>query len=118
MKTGFLLVSVAALLYAALLTVRLLPILRQHGLSLRGIVKKIILSPEIFTQEELQQLLQWKYTGLALSLIPVISVAVVTWGTDLSFWIILFPVLWYYGLNRYFAWEKEDLLEHMKKNDH
>ncbi len=118
MKTGFLLISVAALLYAAVLTDRLLPVLRQHGLSLRGIVKKMILSPEIFTYEEMQQLLEWKYTGLALSMIPMVSVAYVAWGTDLSFWIILFPMLWYYGLNRYFAWEKEDLLEQIKKNDH
>ena len=49
------------------------------------------------------------FTGLA-SLVPCAWITWSTWATDYSFFIGLFPLMWYYFLVRYLFWEKPDLL--------
>jgi hypothetical protein len=40
-----------------------------------------------------------------------VNVGYLVWGTDHSFLIVIFPLLFYYFFARYFLWEKADLTD-------
>lgn len=111
----FTVITLLAFAHWLFLSREALAILSKHGIPLRGIFKKIVMTPELFSDEEYKALLFWKRTGLLYSILPVITQSMLVWNTDHSFWIVLFPMLWYYVLNRFFAWERDDLLEQLRK---
>lgn len=80
---------------------------KEKDVQLRGILKLIYLGK-----------LSWNaplnvfftVTGLLL-IASWISISVLVYKTDHSFWIILYPILAIYFTSRYFLWFKEDLRE-------
>ncbi len=54
---------------------------------------------------------RWLVALVAFFALTCLSVAVVVWATDHSFFVVLFPLLFYYFFARYLLWEKQDLTD-------
>lgn len=79
----------------------------ESGLKVRGILKQVY-----------QQRVAWSapvhhffYLTFLLGISSWLLVSVITFKTDHSFWIVLYPILLWYFTSRYFLWDKEDLRE-------
>ncbi|RME90336.1 MAG: hypothetical protein D6767_07000 [Candidatus Hydrogenedentota bacterium] len=88
-------------------------IFKQHNIKARAMVKYISLRE--WDPEQDAVLTKFLTACILISLSPCFFIASLTWATDYSFLIVLFPLLWYYYLVRYFFWEKEDLEDKKKK---
>ncbi len=53
------------------------------------------------------------YVGItaAFFALTCVTVSVFVWATDHSFFVVLFPLLFYYFFARYLLWEKQDLAD-------
>lgn len=87
-----------------------LHIKKKHSFKLRGIIKNIFYT-KIIPEPEIQAANRWIITAILYSLIPTIWIAILTYRTDYSFLILLFPIIWYYYFLRFLFWEKSDLEE-------
>ncbi|MDH5721013.1 MAG: hypothetical protein OEZ13_10455 [Spirochaetia bacterium] len=106
---SFSLFSAAAFYWLYLNTTQFLIIKKEKNLKLRGIAKKFALeSMDDKTESKLQR---WLISCAIASVAPCLWVGYFSWGTDYSFMIGLFPLLWYYFLTRYLLWEKHDLYD-------
>ena len=74
---------------------------------LRGIIKFFTL--EMVNEEMKKTVAIWLVISAIFSIIPCIWSLYLTWKTDYSFLIGLFPIMWYYTLTRYLFLEKKDL---------
>ncbi|MBV6494123.1 MAG: hypothetical protein LDLANPLL_02149 [Turneriella sp.] len=75
----------------------------------RGIVKTLSLNG---TPENLALLYpRWLLAFGAFFLLACVSVGYGVWSTDHSFFVVIFPLLFYYFFARYFLWEKSDLTD-------
>ncbi len=83
---------------------------KKTGYPLRGIVKNLYYL-ETFHGEAENEASRLVLLSLVYSLLPVIWVIQISWKTDYSFMIALFPIIWYYYFLRFFMWEKSDTEE-------
>lgn len=99
-------ISVVTSVWFAAVLMRFFSQRQQYSLPVRGIFKKYAYD-EI--TPEARPLVKQLFTGvLVFSIAPIIWVVIFTWGTDYSFLIGLFPLVWFYYLNKYLMWEKHD----------
>jgi hypothetical protein len=83
--------------------------LKPSDLAWRGIVKLVSLNgvPQamgaVYTK--------WFASLCAFYLLGSLAVGFFVWPTDHSFFVVLFPLLFYYFFARYFLWEKADLTD-------
>jgi hypothetical protein len=82
---------------------------KDRGLAWRGIVKLLSLNGVPAALAPVYP--KWFAAFGAFFLIGCISVGYVVWGTDHSFLIVIFPLLFYYFFARFFLWEKADLTD-------
>jgi len=75
----------------------------------RGIIKFATLGKLPISAQKLYAL--WFKSLLVFSGCTIISVTYLTWNTDHSFLLFIFPLLFYYFFLRYFFWEKSDILD-------
>lgn len=75
----------------------------------RGIIKLISLAGVPATLAGVYT--RWFAAFWAFFLSACVSVGFAVWGTDHSFLIVLFPLLFYYFFARFFLWEKADLTD-------
>ena len=105
----FIFLSIASSYLLYLTTGPFLTVLKEKKLQLRGIAKKYALeNMEPATEKIIQN---WIYSCFFFSIIPCLWIGYFSWGTDYSFLVGLFPLLWYYFITRYFLWEKHDLYD-------
>ncbi len=95
-----------AFLYLAWLSLKLN---RQKPAELawRGIIKLVSLSGVPASISSIYP--RWFRAFWAFFLLGSLAVASAVWGTDHSFFVVIFPLLFYYFFARYFLWQKEDL---------
>lgn len=90
-------------------------LISEHQIPLRGMIK-FLSQKNLSAQDEAR--VNLFYIGLLdISLAPCILVAGLSWATDYSFLIVLFPIVWYYYLIRFLFWEKSDLYDNKKNKD-
>lgn len=82
---------------------------KSSELKWRGIVKLISLNGVPANLAAVYN--RWFAAFGAFFLLACISVAYAVWGTDHSFLIVIFPLLFYYFFARFFLWEKADLTD-------
>ncbi|MCS6972149.1 MAG: hypothetical protein N2Z22_06915 [Turneriella sp.] len=102
----FLVLSVLSFLYWLFVTLQLH---QQKPMTLpwRGIVKLVALKGVPGGLEKLYP--RWFRALWAFYALGCITVALYVWDTDHSFFVFIFPLLFYYFFIRYFLWEKADL---------
>jgi hypothetical protein len=82
---------------------------KPKGLAWRGLVKLVSLGemPADFGSSYRR----WFVTFVVFYLVTCTTVSVYVWATDHSFFVVLFPLLFYYFFARYLLWEKQDLAD-------
>ncbi|GEM_PF-3513074 len=80
---------------------------KKTQFPLRGVVKQLYYL-ETFHGETEKEASRLVLLSLVYSLLPVIWVIQISWETDYSFMIALFPIIWYYYFLRFLMWEKSD----------
>ncbi|MFZ5627576.1 MAG: hypothetical protein ACOY5B_00495 [Spirochaetota bacterium] len=100
--------SVATFVYLVWLSLQLH---RQKpaDLAWRGIIKLVSLAGVPAAISGIYP--RWFKVFWAFFLLGSLAVASAVWGTDHSFLVVIFPLLFYYFFARYFLWEKEDLAD-------
>jgi len=78
-------------------------------LAWRGIIKLVSLSGVPAAISGIYA--RWFRAFWVFFLLGSLAVACAVWGTDHSFLVVIFPLLFYYFFARYFLWEKEDLTD-------
>lgn len=96
-------VSLAYLLWLSLRLQRCKP----PGLAWRGLVKVVSLGGVPASLGAVYP--RWFGAFCTFFLLQSLAVACAVWGSDHSFLVVIFPLLFYYFFARYFLWEKEDL---------
>lgn len=106
LTTALFVISAATLVYLLWLSLQLH---RQKpaGLAWRGIIKALSLGGAPVAIAPLYA--RWFNAFWAFFGLGSLAVAFAVWGTDHSFLVVIFPLLFYYFFARYFLWEKEDL---------
>lgn len=82
---------------------------KPQDLHWRGIIKLVALSGVPAAIAGFYR--AWFASFWAFFVLTCITVALATWATDHSFFIVIFPLLFYYFFVRYFMWEKADLTD-------
>lgn len=98
--------TAASLVYFVSLSVKLHRI-KPKDLNWRGIIKLASLRGVPATMSGIYT--RWFRAFWAFYLVGCLAVATAVWGTDHSFLVVIFPLLFYYFFARYFLWEKADL---------
>jgi hypothetical protein len=93
-------------IYLAWLSVRLHR-QKPSGLAWRGIIKLVALQGLPAAISGIYP--RWFLAFWAFFFVGSLAVASAVWGSDHSFLVVIFPLLFYYFFARYFLWEKEDL---------
>lgn len=78
-------------------------------LAWRGIVKRVSLDGVPSNLAPVYP--RWFAAFGVFFLLGCLSVGYAVWGTDHSFLIVIFPLLFYYFFARFFLWEKADLTD-------
>lgn len=100
--------SAATFIYLVWLSVQLHR-QKPSGLAWRGIIKLVSLGDVPVAINGIYP--RWFKAFWAFFLLGSLAVASAVWGTDHSFLVVIFPLLFYYFFARYFLWEKEDLTD-------
>ncbi|MBN8221807.1 MAG: hypothetical protein J0L53_12845 [Spirochaetes bacterium] len=82
---------------------------KSSELKWRGIVKLISLHGAPANLAAIYN--RWFAAFGTFFLLTCLSVGYGVWGTDHSFLIVIFPLLFYYFFARFFLWEKADLTD-------
>lgn len=82
---------------------------KPADLAWRGIVKIVALEGVPQTMNAVYG--RWFVLLWAFFVLTCITVAIAVWPTDHSFFVVIFPLLFYYFFIRYFMWEKDDLTD-------
>jgi len=80
---------------------------KPAALRWRGIVKIVSLQGEPFAIQSYYR--RWFISFWSFYASACVFVGVLVWATDHSFFVVIFPLLFYYFFVRYFLWEKADL---------
>ena len=97
------LLSLGAFIYFSLQVHRA----KGSTLGWRGIVKLVSMNGTPASLAAVYP--RWFMAFCAFFFAGCLYVAYLVWGTDHSFLIVIFPLLFYYFFARYFLWEKADL---------
>lgn len=98
-------VALAAFVYLSLQVHRSKP----RELAWRGFVKLVSLGDVPAALSHIYR--RWLASFAFFFALTCITVAVFAWSTDHSFFVVLFPLLFYYFFARYLLWEKQDLAD-------
>ena len=82
---------------------------KPSDLAWRGIVKMVALNG--VPQSIAAAYSRWFVAFWAFFIFTCVTVALAVWATDHSFFIVIFPLLFYYFFVRFFMWEKADLAD-------
>ncbi len=82
---------------------------KPKDLPWRGLVKLVSLGT--VSDEFARCYRLWFIAFAGFFLITCITVSIFVWATDHSFFVVLFPLLFYYFFARYLLWEKQDLAD-------
>lgn len=88
-------------------------LLKKRGESFRAVGKRY--AGDIYIGDERKKIKKFLQGLMAFSLVLWVCVLFITFKTDYTFMIFLFPLLMYYFGIRFFLWEKSDLIENAKK---
>lgn len=80
---------------------------KSSELHWRGIVKILSLEGVPASLSEIYSI--WFKNFWALCLALWLAVSLTVWNSDHSFFVVIFPLLFYYFFMRFFLWQKEDL---------
>lgn len=87
----------------------LLHLAKGNSPTWRGIIKLVALGG--MPEKLVAVYPRWFAAFWAFYAAGCIYVAWLSWGTDHSFLVVIFPLLFYYFFARYFLWEKADLTD-------
>ncbi|MCS6983602.1 MAG: hypothetical protein NZM25_00555 [Leptospiraceae bacterium] len=82
------------------------PILKKEKIPWRAIYKRYA-----FHKNKAPMWRNFLIAHFLVTLVPWMWVSYLTYDTDHSYWIFLFPLVMYHYWSRYFLWEKSDLKE-------
>lgn len=108
LKIFCLLVNVAALAAFVYLSLQLNRA-KPKDLPWRGLVKLVSLGD--LPAEFGKSYRRWFVAFVVFYLVTCVTVSIHVWATDHSFFVVLFPLLFYYFFARYLLWEKQDLAD-------
>jgi hypothetical protein len=80
---------------------------KGSSLSWRGIIKLVSLNGVPADMSSVYR--KWFVAFAAVFIFGCLAVSCLVWGSDHSFLIVIFPLLFYYFFARFFLWEKADL---------
>jgi hypothetical protein len=110
---SYLLLLLLLLNFGAFVAFALFSVQLHHSkpaeLPWRGLVKLVSLTGIPAALEQTYR--KWLTTFAIFFGFTCLTVAVLVWATDHSFFVVLFPLLFYYFFARYLLWEKQDLAD-------